>query len=84
MNVPNSLGIEGSPYFAIDCLRNEKVQDHKFSVSKIITMTAGYRLSPHGRIRFSLHCVITYYERDADVWLLGTGDLTPLTGPVLA
>jgi hypothetical protein len=70
-----SLGFGGGPYFAIERRSTEEGQDHMVSVSKLVTMTAAYRLAPNWGTRFSWHRVITNYERDADVWLLGIGYL---------
>lgn len=66
-----SLGIGAGPYIAVDRRRTEEGENHKVGVSPIVTMTTGYRFTPHWGARFSWNRVITNYERDADVWLLG-------------
>ncbi|HOP41517.1 MAG TPA: hypothetical protein PLI53_10795 [Geobacteraceae bacterium] len=65
------LGIGAGPYVSVDRRRTEAGQDHKLSVSEILTMTVCYRFHPTWGTRFSWNRVITDYERDADVWLLG-------------
>jgi hypothetical protein len=66
-----SLGIGAGPYFAVDRRRTEGGEDHKVGVSPIVTLTAAYHFTTHWGTRFSWNRVITNYERDADVWLLG-------------
>jgi hypothetical protein len=65
------LGFGAGPYFSYDRRRTEEGQDHKLTIAKIITMTSGYRFTPDWGARFSWHRVITNYERDADIYLLG-------------
>jgi len=65
------MGIGAGPYFSFDRRRTEEGQSHEVTVSNILTMTAGYRFTPAWGARFSWNRVITNYERDADVWLLG-------------
>lgn len=66
-----SLGVGAGPYFTVERRRVEHGDLHKFETSPILTMTAAYRFTTHWGTRFSWHRVITNYERDADVWLLG-------------
>lgn len=65
------IGIGAGPYLSYDRRRTEEGQDHKLTVSKIIAITTGYRFTPAWGTRFTWHRVITNYERDADIWLLG-------------
>ncbi len=67
-----SLGFGAGPYFAIDRHRTEEGRDHKVAVLKNVSMSGAYRFSPHWGVRFNWIRVITNYERDADVWMLGT------------
>lgn len=69
------LGIGAGPYVSMDRRRTEEGQDHKLTLSEMLTMTAGYRFTPDWGARFSWNRVITNYERDADVWLLGLSRL---------
>lgn len=66
-----SLGIGVGPYIAVDRRRTDEGEDHKVGISPIVTMTTAYRFTPRWGARFSWNRVITNYERDADVWLLG-------------
>jgi len=66
-----SLGFGAGPYVSVDRRRTAEDQDHKVTVSPIVTMTAGYHFTTHWGARFSWNRVITNYERDADIWLLG-------------
>jgi len=65
------MGIGVGPYFSLDRRRSEEGQDYKTTISKMLTMTAGYRFTSTWGTRFSWNRVITNYERDADIWLLG-------------
>lgn len=65
------LGIGAGPYVSIDRRRSEEGQNHEVTISEMLTMTAGYRFTPNWGARFSWNRIITDYERDADVWLLG-------------
>lgn len=67
-----ALGFGAGPYVAVDSLRNN---GNDLFVSKIVTMTGSYRLHPSWGLRLSWNRIITNYNRDADVWLVGAGYL---------
>lgn len=71
LNERLSLGIGAGPYTAVDRRRTEEGEAHKVVVSPVVTITTAYRSTPRWGARFSWNRVITNYERDADIWLLG-------------
>jgi hypothetical protein len=66
-----ALGIGGGAYFNND--RRRINQENDIFISKLATISASYRMSPHFHVRFSWDRVITNYNRDSDVFLGGIG-----------
>lgn len=60
------LGIGAGAYAAFDAMHN-----HTFGLNGIITMTAGYLVYEHWGLRAEAHRIVTDYDRDSDVFLVG-------------
>jgi hypothetical protein len=65
-----SLGFGLGPYFARD---EARIEGHKSFVAGLFTMSASYALGGRWLARFSWSRVMTSYDRDADILLLGVG-----------
>lgn len=70
-----TLGFGVGPYFTI----SDRDQGsgaagrERRRLAGLVSLTAGYRLTPAWRLRLSLNRVITSHDRDTDVLLLGAG-----------
>jgi hypothetical protein len=65
-----SLGFGLGPYFARD---EARIEGRKSLVAGLFTMSASYTLGRSWLARFSWSRVMTSYDRDADIVLLGLG-----------
>ena len=69
------LGVGAGAYFSVDHYRrpenNSSQSNH--SVSAIVTLTAAYRFHPDWSVRTSWHRIVSGYDRDADILLVGVG-----------
>jgi hypothetical protein len=70
-----TLGLGFGPYFTVsDRDQSSSLDDgERRRLAGLLSLTAGYRLSPTWRLRMSLNRVITNHDRDTDVLLLGAG-----------
>lgn len=69
-----TLGVGGGLYYFVD--RHQEPVPSEASgdvLAGLVTMTGSYRFSEHWLTRFSWNRVVTDYDRDADVLLLGLG-----------
>ncbi len=64
------LGVGAGCYYAFD--RKEDAP-HDGALAGIISVTAGYRFRPEWMVRATFNRVITKYDRDSDVLLVGCG-----------
>jgi hypothetical protein len=69
-----ALGIGFGVYIYIDKKETEATdQDKNSDVAGLITPTIAYRLSDHWLARFNWDRIVSNYNKDADVFLLGLG-----------
>lgn len=66
-----TLGAGAGAYFVVSQENNGGSDDDR--VSGIVTLTGSYRFDPHWFARFSFSRIVTRYDRDTDVLLLGGG-----------
>jgi len=66
-----TLGAGAGAYFVVSQENNSGSDDER--VSGIITLTGSYRFDPRWFARFSFSRIVTRYDRDTDVLLLGAG-----------
>lgn len=63
-----TFGVGFGAYFAVD-----EHRDQPRHVSPLITTALGYNLSPRWTARFAWNRVVSNYDRDSDILLLGAG-----------
>ena len=68
------LGVGYGPYFGLDHRAPVDGQDRS-RVSGRLTMSMGYRFAAAWIARLSVNRIVTNYNRDTDVFLLGVGYL---------
>jgi hypothetical protein len=69
-----TVGIGFGPYVAIDQYRNpDQGENGGTRISGILTMTTSYRFGQRWLARFSFNRIVTKYDRDSDMFLLGVG-----------
>lgn len=68
-----SLGLGVGAYWAADSRRSSASGGDSPFLSGVITMSAARWLSPHWQVRASWNRIVTGYDRDTDVLLLGFG-----------
>lgn len=65
------LGAGAGAYVVVS--QEDSGSDDDESVSGIVTLTGSYRFDPHWLVRLSWNRIVTRYDRDTDVILLGGG-----------
>ncbi|WP_347557640.1 hypothetical protein [Robbsia sp. KACC 23696] len=69
-----TIGMGVGPYLAADTYRVSRDSDRTGAkLSGLFTMSASYRVTPHVVVRFSWDRVLTTYNRDTDIFLIGAG-----------
>ena len=68
------LGIGGGLYFNLDSYHHVfEMENTRKTVSGIVSLTGAYRLAPDWELRGIWHRIVTNYDRDTDVLLVGIG-----------
>ncbi len=66
-----TLGVGTGPYVALD--KRRKPDDDELTVAGLVTLSAAYQFRPPWSIRISWNRIVTDYNRDTDVLLVGIG-----------
>jgi hypothetical protein len=67
------LAVGAGPYVALDTYLDNGTTNKGDEVSLLVTMSASYQLSRHWLARASWNRVMTGYDKDSDIYLLGVG-----------
>ncbi len=68
-----TLGIGLGPYLVLDDCRDDRSERSRMTFAGLLTFTGSYRVSFRWQIRASWSRIITDYDRDTDLFLIGPG-----------